>query len=200
MNILEFFIGVGLAITLIAFFSFKAQSNLLEAVESSHVAHSASLVHIRNYIHLLGSEDHAQISKILTQIEELTVALNDLSEASNDITVRFPRFFWLGDSLSHMVEDYTKTARGQLALLEKTIEAKQQTENKLSLQKLERIIFSDSMDEVAEQTHERLMSSIFLTSKAAVYSLILTTALTFSVIVLYLSHYITELKKTKLAL
>lgn len=200
MNILEFFIGVGLAITLIAFFSFKAQSNLLEAVESSHVAHSASLVHIRNYIHLLDSEDHAQISKILTQIEKLTVALNDLSEASNDITVRFPHFFWLGDSLSHMLEDYTKTARGQLALLEKTIEAKQQTENKLSLQKLERIVFSDSMDEVAEQTHERLMSSIFLTSKAAVYSLILTTALTFSVIVLYLSHYITELKKTKLAL
>ncbi|HHF2975864.1 TPA: response regulator [Vibrio diabolicus] len=75
MNILEFFIGVGLAITLIAFFSFKAQSNLLEAVESSHVAHSASLVHIRNYIHLLDSEDHAQISKILTQIEKLTVAL-----------------------------------------------------------------------------------------------------------------------------
>lgn len=94
-----------------------------------------------------------------------------------------------------MVEDYTKTAREQLALLEKTIEAKQQTENKLSLKKLERLVFSDSIDEVAEQTHERLMSSIFLTSKAAVYSLILTTALMFSVIVLYLSHYITELKK-----
>lgn len=200
MNILEFFIGIGLGITLIAFFSFKTQNDLLEAVESSHVAHSSSIIHIRNYVYLLDRKDNDKARKLLNQIEELTGELKGLSEASNDITTRFPQFFWLGDSLSHIVEAYAKTANEQLALLENIIEVKQKTKTTPPLNKLERLVFSESMDEAAEQAHERLMNNIFLTSEAAVYSLILSTVLMFSVIVLYLSHYITELKNTKLAL
>lgn len=93
MNILELFIGIGLGITLIAFFSFKTQNNLLEAVESSHVAHSSSIIHIRNYVYLLDRKDDDKARKLLNQIEELTSELKELSEASNDITTRFPSFF-----------------------------------------------------------------------------------------------------------
>lgn len=103
-------------------------------------------------------------------------------------------------TLPSVVEEYIKTADKQLVLLDKMLKAKQQIVPEVSLIELERQVFSEEMDEAAEHVHERLMDNIFLTSKAAVYTLILFIILIFSAVFLYLNHYIIELKKTKLAL
>ncbi len=200
-NVMETLIALALGITLSLFFSFKTQNSLLEAIESSHVAHSASLVHMRSYVHLTQPEDvDYKINKLLSEVQELTYELNTLKEASNDVNVRFPQMLWLGNSLPSVVDEYVKTADRQLALLEKILKAKQQTVSEPLLNELEKQVFSEEMDEAAEHVHERLMDNIFLTSEATVYSLILLIILVFSVVFLYLNHYIIELKKTKLAL
>lgn len=200
-NVMEALIALAIGITLSFFFSFKTQNSLLEATESSIVAHSASLVHMRSYIHLTQREDgDHKINKLLSEIQKLTSELNTLKEASNDINVRFPQMIWVGNPLPSVVEEYVKTADKQLVFLDKMLKAKQQIVPEVSLIELERQVFSEEMDEAAEHVHERLMDNIFLTSKAAVYTLILFIILIFSAVFLYLNHYIIELKKTKLAL
>lgn len=200
-NVMEALIALAIGITLSFFFSFKTQNSLLEATESSIFAHSASLAHMRSYIHLTQREDgDHKINKLLSEIQKLTSELNTLKEASNDINVRFPQMIWVGPPLPSVVEEYVKTADKQLVLLDKMLKAKQQIVPEVSLIELERQVFSEEMDEAAEHVHERLMDNIFLTSKAAVYTLILFIILIFSAVFLYLNHYIIELKKTKLAL
>ncbi|KFK58265.1 hypothetical protein JS83_19480 [Vibrio vulnificus] len=173
-NVMEALIALAIGITLSFFFSFKTQNSLLEATESSIVAHSASLVHMRSYIHLTQREDgDHKINKLLSEIQKLTSELNTLKEASNDINVRFPQMIWVGNPLPSVVEEYVKTADKQLVFLDKMLKAKQQIVPEVSLIELERQVFSEEMDEAAEHVHERLMDNIFLTSKAAVYTLIL---------------------------
>ncbi|MFL9799691.1 ATP-binding protein [Vibrio cyclitrophicus] len=200
-NVMEALIALAIGITLSLFFSFKTQNSLLEAIESSIVAHSASLVHMRSYIHLTQREDgDHKINKLLSEIQELTSELNILEEASNDTNVRFPQMIWVGSPLPSVVDEYIKAADKQLVLFDKILKAKQQIVSEVSLSALERQMFSEEMDEAAEHVHERLMDNIFLTSKATVYTLILFIILIFSVVFLYLNHYIIELKKAKLAL
>ena len=81
-NVMEALIALAIGITLSLFFSFKTQNSLVEAAERSIVAHSASLVHMRSYIHLTPIEggDH-KTNKLLSEIQELTSELNTLKRS-----------------------------------------------------------------------------------------------------------------------
>ncbi|GLT19189.1 hypothetical protein GCM10007938_29710 [Vibrio zhanjiangensis] len=201
LHLVEYTIAILLAATLTCFFAFKTQNSVLEKIESAFVAHSTSLTHIRSYVQLVKPTDNSnKINQLSNEISELSAELNALEETLQDINGRFPKVMWLGDSLTHIGEEYIQAGSNQLRLLGKMLPLKYQQESFSALYSFEQEVFSDTMDEAIEHLHENLIHNIFLTNDATVYALILSTCLLFSTVLLYLNLYISELKETKLAL